>query len=80
MRFDKGSFCYLKKRIFISDTGKIVMRLARSNVTRQRRRLKHMKAKGIDISTSYVSWRGYADKYDTYKTVMEMDKIAEASD
>ena len=76
VRFDKGSFCYLKKRIHLTETGRIVMRLSRSNITRHRRKLKRMNALGVDMTQSHTSWRGYAMKYDSYYTVQRMDEYA----
>lgn len=72
--FCKGSFCYLKKRIFISETGKIVIRLARENVTRHRRTVKRMYNRGVDPRKCHISWRGYALKYNAYRTVTEADR------
>lgn len=80
--FDKGSFVYLKRRFSISDTGKIVTRLKRSNITKRRRLLKKQKKKldnGLadikSIRQSYQSWRGYAAKWDSHKTVKNMDNL-----
>lgn len=81
-RFDKGSFVFLKRRFSITDSGKIVTRLLRKNITKRRRLLKKQRKlleKGeADIKSihqSYQSWRGYARKWDTRKTVRSMDKL-----
>lgn len=74
VRFSKGSFCYLKKRIFISKTGRIVMRLSRNNITKHRRKMNKLKKRDIDASASHTSWRGYALKYNAYRTVIEADR------
>lgn len=81
-RFETESFEFLKKRIFISGTGKIVMRLTRENIRKRRQKLKKHK-KLLDagkisfesIAQSYQSWRGYAQKYNTYNTIKNMDKL-----
>lgn len=70
------TFVFLKKRIFLSDTGKVVMRLGRSSITRARRRLKKL-AKRVQLRASsrftlenlaqcYLSWIGNARKLDNY--------------
>lgn len=77
-----GHFEYLKKRIHLTDSGKVVMRLTRKNITKRRQLLKKHKemldAGRIDfksIRQSYQSWRGYAIKSDSYRTVQSMDKL-----
>lgn len=77
-----GHFEYLKKRVHLTDTGKVVMRLTRKNITKRRRLLRKHKemldAGRINFETirqSYQSWRGYAVKCDSYRTVRSMDKL-----
>lgn len=77
-----GHFEYLKKRVHLTETGKVVMRLTRKNITKHRqllRKQKKMLDEGrIDFETiwrSYQSWRGYAVKYDTFQTVRSMDAL-----
>lgn len=80
--FDGGSFVFLKRRFSIEKSGKIVTRLERSNITKRRRILRRQK-KRLDagkadmdsIRQSYQSWRGYAAKWDSRKTVYEMDQL-----
>lgn len=62
---------YLKKRIKLTDTGKIIMKPLNKNLKRRKARLKRQKQlldKGkIEIEyiqNSYISWRGYVAKYD----------------
>lgn len=83
VRFDKGeSFHYLKRRFKLTETGKVLTRLERQNITRRRRIIKKQR-KALDegradfdsIYQSYRSWRGYAKKWDSYKTVENMDGI-----
>lgn len=75
MRFEKESFEYLKRRFTITETGKILTRLTRKNVTKRRRILKKQAAIGIDAAQSYMSWRGYATKWDSGRTVHSMDAL-----
>lgn len=78
VRFDGGSFDYLKKRVSITETGKILMRLSRKNVTQHRRKLKRLAKKNVDPDSArqtHQSWRGYAEKYDTRDTVGTMDDL-----
>lgn len=80
IRFDKGSFVFLKRRFKYGKNGKIVTRLTRENITARRRKLKNQK-KALDngkaniesIHQSYQAWRGYALKWDSRETVRTMD-------
>lgn len=62
---------YLKKRIKLTDTGKVIMRPLNKNLKRRKVRLKRqhellLKGK-MDIGhiqNSYISWRGYIARYD----------------
>lgn len=77
-RFDRGSFSYLKKRFCITETGKILVRLNRKNVTRNRRKLKRMAQKGVDepsASRTYQSWRGYAKQCSAYNSARNMEQL-----
>ena len=83
-RLDGGSFKYLKKRVFISETGKIVMRLDRSNITRERKRIKEnarkLAAGEITQETeqqSWQSWKSYASKINAHNTVQRMSAYRE---
>ena len=78
-RLDGGSFKYLKKRVFVSETGKIVMRLDRPNITRERKRIKANANKLADGQIppetelqSWQSWRAYASKIDAHNTIQRM--------
>lgn len=80
VKFDGGHFTFLKKRFHFTKTGKIIMRITPANIRRRRRKLKNQKKKldenTIDIdsvSQSYQSWRAYAMKCNSYKTVKRMD-------
>lgn len=83
-RLDGGSFKYLKKRVFVSETGKVVMRLDRSNITRERRRIKEnaRKLAAGEITPeserhSWQSWKSYASKIDAHDTMLRMSAYRE---
>lgn len=76
------SFTFMKARVFLTDTGKVIMKPCRKSITRMRRRLKKLKAMldngEIDFKTvhdGYESWRGYINYFDAHKTIREMDKL-----
>lgn len=75
-------FVWLKKKWSYSPTGKVVVRLSREAVTRQRRKLKKQRTlvqKGLmtveQVEKSYQSWRGGARRLDAHRTVIEMDRL-----
>lgn len=81
-RFMGGSFVFLKRRFSITESGKILTRLQRCNITKRRRIMRKQKArldegnaKIESIRQSYQSWRGYAAKWDSQKTVHNMDML-----
>lgn len=75
-------FVFLKKRIYLQENGRVSMRLTQKNISSRRRKLRKQK-ENLDsgkltmetISQSYQSWRGYAAKYDSHKTLQSMDKL-----
>ena len=74
-------FRYLKKRIMITETGRIVMRLQRDNIRRERQRVvknELMVASGEmsreSADQSWQSWRSYATRYDARTTLATMDE------
>ena len=78
-------FTYLKKRIRLTDSGKVIMRPINANIKARKRRIKRQKEL-LDsgkmtmgsIMQSYISWRGYATKYDIkHKTLKEIDNLFE---
>ena len=77
------SFTYLKKNIRLTDSGKIKMRPIRKNTTARKKRIKRQKELlesgkiTMDgIIQSYISWRGYATKYDIkQETLKEIDNL-----
>jgi virulence-associated protein VagC len=77
-----SGFIFLKTKVSISETGRIVIRPSRQSITKQRQKLKAFKKKldeGImsmmDIRSSYMSWRGYVEYFNSGKTIFNMDKL-----
>ena len=75
-------FVFLKKRVHLSDNGKILLRLSKSNIIAEEKRITQMRDGYIKgevpfsaIMQSYKSWRGYAQKYNAYKAVGNMDRF-----
>lgn len=78
---NKG-FTFLKKRILLKDSGKIVIRISRDTITRMRRKLYKLKNKlnkGTvtlkNIEDAFISWRGIVEQFNTYYTVQRMNSI-----
>lgn len=72
-------FKYLKTRFYLLDTGKIVRKIHKKSITRQRRKLKKFKVlldRGImtyeDVYTSWQSWKSYANTFSAWHTVQNM--------
>ena len=81
VRLDKG-FIFLKKKIVLNPNGSISVRLSKDSFTRERRKLKKFKKKNENglmplehIEKSYKSWRGFALRYDSYKSVCKMNEL-----
>ena len=75
-------FTWLKKRIFYTETGRIVMKPCRDSITRERRKLKKMArmvAEGVmtpeQAQQSYQSWRGGMAHLDAHRSVLAMDAL-----
>ena len=75
-------FTWLKKRIFYTETGCIVMKPCRDSITRERRKLKKMArmvADGVmtpeQVEQSYRSWRGGMKRLDAHRSVLAMDAL-----
>lgn len=80
-RIDKG-FNFLKQRIFITDTGKIVHKPNKSSFVREKRKLKSFKFKydigemtKEEIESQYKSWRNNVIKFDCKKTIHNVDEL-----
>ena len=75
-------FTFLKTKIYLTDTGKIIRKPCHNAVVQERRKLKKQKKlldAGImefsDIRCSYSSWRGSMKYRNARKTVHSMDKL-----
>lgn len=75
-------FTWLKKRIFYTETGRIVVKPCRDSITRERRKLKKMArmvADGVmtpeQVERSYQSWRGGMKRLDAHRSVLAMDAL-----
>ena len=75
-------FTFLKTHFLLTDTGKVVKRICRESVIRERRKLKKfakLNAEGHmsyeQIRAAYQSWRGFAEKKDAYHTIRRMDAL-----
>ena len=73
-------FTFLKTRFILTDTGKVVKKLCRESITRERAKLKKfakLTEEGsmtyAQVREAYQSWRGYAGQKDAYKTIRRMD-------
>lgn len=75
-------FKFLKARIYLTPTGKIVRKISKRSIVCERRKLKklykRLQAGLIDmphIEMQYQSWRSFALKFDAWKTVQRMDAL-----
>lgn len=80
-RIDKG-FKYLKVKIHLTETGKVIMRPDRDNITKERQKLKKLKVKhdeGLiefeEIQQQYNSFKGHLGQFNSYKTIQSLDKL-----
>ena len=76
-------FKFLKARIYLTPTGKIIRKIPKRNITRERRKLKALRIKlnegKVDlphIEIQYQSWRANAKKYsNSWLTIQNMDTL-----
>ena len=73
---------FLQKRISLLDNGRIVVKISRQSITRERRKLKKLitkwkagEVKYRHVISSYKAWKGTALKFDAYSTVKSMDEL-----
>ena len=78
--FKNHSFKFLKMRVRLEPTCKVVMKLSRNSIKAIRRKLKifrgwvdNGKMSPEDVFISYQSWRSHAARCDSFKTVHAMD-------
>ena len=75
-------FTFLKKRYRLTETGAVIRRLSRGNLKKRRRLLRKFRKKvdagemTIDaVIQSYASWRSYAARARSYKTLRRIDTL-----
>lgn len=73
-------FVFLKTRYFLTDTGKLIKKIPKDVVKRQRhkmRKLAKLASEGTislkDFQTQYKSWRGDKKRYHAYYTLRRLD-------
>jgi hypothetical protein len=78
--FRHHSFTFLKMRFTLEESGKVTIKLSRNSIRAMRRKLAIFR-KWLDqgqmdfedIAQSYQSWRAYASRCDSYRTLEAMD-------
>ena len=75
-------FTWLKARLFLTDTGRVIRKIYKNSVTRERRKLKklrkHYEAGVItraDVACAFQSWKAYASYFSAYHTVQNMQNL-----
>lgn len=74
------TFIYLKIRYFLTETGKVVKKMHRDSITRERRRLKRFAGDRVeipykDIENAYRSWRGGTREFNSRRSLRQMDLL-----
>ena len=75
-------FKFLKGKIHLTETGRVIMRPDHDSIVRERRKLKKLKKKldegkitFADVQQAYNSWKGYIGYFDSYRTMRSTDKL-----
>ena len=75
-------FTFLKCRFFLTDTGRVIRKIYKKSVVRERRKLKkfaHFVQSGAmdpeDARTSFQSWKAYADNFHARNTINNMGRL-----
>lgn len=75
-------FTWLKARIYLTDSGKVVKKIYKRSVTRMRRKLKKLAVKlregkmsFEDVRATWQSWKSYAARFHAWHTVQSMGKL-----
>ena len=75
-------FTYLKTRFFLTNTGKVVRKIYKRSVVKQRQKLKKLRKKldeGVilfeDVYHSFQSWCAYARNFHAWHTIQNMKKL-----
>jgi len=77
-------FIWLKARIYLTESGKVVKKIFKRSITHMRRKLKIMhkllkngRITYKDVYNCWQSWKGYAMKFTAWHTVQTMGKLYE---
>lgn len=75
-------FKWLKAKVHVTDTGKVIMRPDHNTIVRERRKLKKFKEKledgemsYKDIEQQYKSWRGHMEYFNSHETLRNLDAL-----
>ena len=75
-------FTFLKTKYVLTETGKIIRRIPRDVVVRQRRKMKKLAQFALEgkmaleaFCTQYKGWRGDKTRYHAHRTLISMDKL-----
>lgn len=75
-------FTWLKARIFLSESGKVIKKIPKGSIARERRRLKSLRRlmdSGMisykDAEAAWQSWQSYARRFDSHRTVQGMCRL-----
>lgn len=78
----KGFWGETKCEVLFSPTGKIIVIPCRKTITRERRKLKKLRARLVqgkitmaEICEQYRSWRGNIKRFNAYKSVRSVDAL-----
>lgn len=73
-------FTWLKGRFYLTPTGKVIKKIYKRSVTRERRKLKKLKkfcdsgkVTANDVWCAFQSWRAYALHFNAYHTIQNME-------
>lgn len=75
-------FTFLQARICVTESGKIIRKIPRKSVTRERKKLKKL-SRLVDAGrmsfagahASFQSWRAYAENFKAWKTIQKMSAL-----
>ena len=72
-------FTYLKARMYLTPTGKVVQKIYKRSVTRMRIKLKKLKRMldekkitNADVYITWQSWKSYAEQFNAWHTIQNM--------
>lgn len=75
-------FKFLKAKVKLTETGRVIMRPDHDSITRERRKLKTLKRKldageisFSDVQQAFNSWKGYISYFNSYKSVQNMNRL-----